>query len=374
MHRQIIGLAIAALLVGGLLLWGGERLAVAEEGVFDHFLYLPLVVKPLPAADLAVSITSAPKPYVAGEVITYTATISNSGPGTSPALTLTQTLPTALLAPSFTPSAGTFDPATGAWMGLVLTAGSRVTLTIAATVEATFSGVLRNTVVITPAGVYDPHPANNQAEDVNPVLAPITDALLNPGFEGPHWWETHYGYQGDMPVPEHWIAWWNMDPSQEFGRPEVVRVIDWTENPVYSGPPARVRSGNRAVTMYRWGKYQGGFYQRVTNLPPGARAEFSVYAHAWTCNEDPPPALSCGDPYAFWFKVGLDPTGGLDPWSPHIVWGEERYIYDAYAQVGPVEAAVGEGGAITVFIFGQGKWPLKHNDAYWDDAALLVTP
>lgn len=348
--------------------------AIAEEPILDQSLYLPLVFKPLPIADLAIDVISAPRPYIAGEAITYTVTVSNAGPGISPAVTLTPTLPAALVTPVFTPGAGAFDPATGAWTGLNLAAGSQVALTITATVEAAFTGVLRVAFAVAPAGAYDPNSANNEAEDVNSTFDPITNALLNSGFEGPHWWETHYGYQGDMPVPEHWIAWWNLDPTQDFGRPEFVRVIDWTENPLYIGPPARVRGGNRAVTMYRWGKYQGGFYQRVANLPPGATAAFSVYAHAWTCNDDPPPALSCGDPYSFWFKVGIDPTGGLDPWSPTIVWSEAAWHRDEYGQVGPVAATVGEGGAITVFIFGQAKWGLKHNDAYWDDAALLVTP
>ncbi len=367
---------VLPLLVLGLLglSQGALHPARAEEPVLDNFLYLPLVFKPLPAADLAVHVASAPRPFVAGETLRYTVTVSNAGPGVSPGVTLTYTLSEALGAPVFTPGAGVFDPATGAWTGLDLAVGSQVTLTIAAPVEAAFTGTLRLAVAVASAGAYDPNLVNNQAEDVNPTFDPITDALLNPGFEGPHWGETHYGYQGDMPVPEHWIAWWNLDPAQDFNRPELVRVIDWTENPLYIGPPARVRSGNRAVTMYRWGKYQGGFYQRVANLPPGAMAAFSVYAHAWTCNDDPPPALSCGDPFSLWFKVGIDPTGGLDPWSPNIVWSEDAWHRDEYGGVGPVEATVSEGGAITVFIFGEAKWGLKHNDAYWDDAVLVVTP
>lgn len=366
-----LGMLVLALLSG--FYQAPPNHVIAEEPP-EHFLYLPLIFRPLPATDLALTVTSAPNPYVAGALLYYTVTLSNAGPATTPAVTLTHTLPSVLLMPVFTPGAGIFNPVTGAWTGLDLAAGGQVTLSIAATVPADFTGILRSAFGVTPAGAYDPHVANNQAEDVNPTFEPITNALLNPGFEGPHWWETHYGFQGDMPVPEHWIAWWSLDAAQDFGRPEVVRVIDWTENPVYIGPPARVRNGNRAVTLYRWGKYQGGFYQRVANLPVGARATFSVYAHAWTCNEDPPPALSCGDPFSLWFKVGIDPTGGLNPWSPQIVWSEDAWHRDVYGLVGPVEVTVGEGGAITVFIFGQAKWPLKHNDAYWDDAALVVTP
>ena len=374
MRRRSFNALGWVLFLGMILAGSGPRFAAAGEIVFDHFMYLPIVLKLLPAADLTADIVSVPRPYVAGAPITYTVTLFNAGPETSPALTLTHTLPQAALNPVFAPSRGLFNPETGTWEGVTLTAGSRVTLTIAATVAPTATGILRAGVVVTPSGAYDPNAANNRAEDANPTFLPITDALLNPGFEAGHWWWTHYGERPEMPVPQDWIAWWSMDTSQGFEAPELVRLIDWLDNPVYQGPPARIHTGNRAFTMYRWGKYQGGLYQRVTNLPPGARAGFSIYAHAWTCNDDPPPAYSCGDLYSLLFRVGIDPTGGLDPWSPNIVWSEDAWYRDVYDRVGPVEATVGADGAITVFVFGQAKWPLKHNDAYWDDAALIVTP
>ncbi len=371
MRKAWIGALIAGLLLGGLVWLTGGLSVSAEDVIYDHFTYLPLIFRPPPAVDLAVTLTSAPKPYAAGAPLTYTVGVTNLGPETARGLMATLTLPAVVLTPTYTVNTGSFTATTGAWTGVALTPGSRITLTVVGAAPAAFTGTLRSAVLITPTLARETDAANNTAQDYNFVA--LTAALLNPGFEGGHWWETHYGYQGNMPVPEHWVAWWNMDATQELGWPEIVRLIDWTENPVYIGPPARIRSGNRAFTMYRWGKYQGGLYQRVTDLPPGATATFSVYAHAWACNEDLPPALSCGE-YLFWFKVGIDPTGGLDPWSPNVVWSEDAWYLDVYQQVGPVEAIVGDDGAITVFIFGQAKWPLKHNDAYWDDAALIVTP
>ncbi|MCX7682864.1 MAG: LysM peptidoglycan-binding domain-containing protein, partial [Anaerolineae bacterium] len=66
--------------------------------------------------------------------------------------------------------------------------------------------------------------------------------------------------------------------------------------------------------------------------------------------------------------------GGTDPWSPNIIWAG-GYSPDQYRLIGPVQAQVGPGGVITVFLRATAKWAYKHNDAYWDDASLVyVTP
>ena len=50
-----------------------------------------------------------------GTPITYTIVVSNAGPSTVSSLTLTDAVPAALLDPAFgAPSAGSYDPATGA--------------------------------------------------------------------------------------------------------------------------------------------------------------------------------------------------------------------------------------------------------------------
>ena len=89
-HRSFKALGWV-LFLGMILAGSGPRFAAAGEIVFDHFMYLPIVLKPLPAADLTADIVSLPRPYAAGAPITYTVTLFNAGPETSPALTLTHT-------------------------------------------------------------------------------------------------------------------------------------------------------------------------------------------------------------------------------------------------------------------------------------------
>ncbi|MDY0019904.1 MAG: hypothetical protein RBT47_07880 [Anaerolineae bacterium] len=202
---------------------------------------------------------------------------------------------------------------------------------------------------------------------------PITDALLNPGFEAGYDHDTFYGERPAILTPEDWVTWWKESSDDDMEQPEIVRSVS-TDADIYVEPIPRIRSGKQAMQIAQWGKYQAGFYQRVAELPAGALATFSAYGHAWSCNEDLLEPVSCGDPYAYWLKVGIDPTGGEDPWAGTVVWSEDRYVYDAYEKIGPVTTTVGEGGAVTVFIFSEGKWIVKHNEAYWDDAALLVQP
>lgn len=363
-----IRLLAAAILALALLLVAVNAVGVlAEDGVvYDHFLFLPLIMRPLPPADLSVSISSTPLPYTAGSPITYTVAVGNAGSAPLTALSLDLDIPKVITGTTFTPTVGTYNVLSGTWEGFTLTAGQEVTLQIVGSVSSTFTGTLWTTATVAPVAARDPDLTDNGMVDVNPL------PLKNPGFEEEHWNETHYGTKPNRPIPEEWIAWWTLD--EELGEPERMELIDWRDNPAFIGPPARMHTGYRSFMMYRWGKYEGGAYQHITGLPPGTVASFSIYAHAWACNEDPPPALSCGDPYAFWFRVGIDPTGGTDPWAESILWSDNHYIYDSYERVGPVESVIGEGGTITVFFSGQGKWSLKHNDAYWDDAALVIRP
>ena len=356
-------LAVVTLALFGVVL--------AQDGdEFDHFIYLPLIMKPPPPTDLTLMQTSAPHPYVAGAPLTYTLTLTNAGPTALTAVDLSTLLPQAVLTPVYTTTIGTYSPVSGTWLSLTLGAGDAISLQISGTVSESFTGTLISTAVVTPVGARELDTTDNTAGDVNPV------PLLNPGFEGGHWHKTFEGDNGAMAVPESWVAWWETGQSsigQPLAVPEIVRVID-DSNPHYLEPVLRIRSGKQAFMLARWGAYRAGLYQRVDGLPPGATVAFSAYAHAWACQEDPPPALSCGDEYSFRSRVGIDPTGEDARNLEDVVWSEDHWIYDEFAPVGPVTATVGIDGAVTIYIESYGKWPYKHNDAYWDDTSLIVRP
>ncbi len=217
-------------------------------------------------------------------------------------------------------------------------------------------------------------------EEQSPLRQEIgTNLLVNPGFEGigkpvdnslPNYnnWtrDTFTGIQyGEIFTPEGWVTWWQ---EGDFGRPEckvIPNVAPFNEAPV------RIFQGYYAgmcFTFFR--KQNAGYYQVVRNVAPGTVVEASYAAHAWSCSEDS--TTSCGDPYAFYFRVGIDPNGGTDPFSSNIVWSSPYYHYDKFGIVGPVQATVGASGTATFFTQFYGKWPNKHNDAYSDNMSLKV--
>lgn len=215
---------------------------------------------------------------------------------------------------------------------------------------------------------------------------PSENLLKNPGFEGltcnpaspPGWcydnWtrDTFNGIPyAEIYTPQGWVTFWservNPVDGRNYGRPEC-KVIP--NQAPFNQTPKRIRSGNYAVMQFGFYRaIDSGLYQVVTGLTPHAIVQASAYAHAWTCDQDSPP-LSCGDPYQMEFRVGIDPNGGTDPWSPNIIWSS-GYSYDEYHLIGPVQAEVGDAGTVTVFLRATAKWSVKHNDAYWDDASLV---
>ncbi len=217
--------------------------------------------------------------------------------------------------------------------------------------------------------------------------------LQNPGFEGNWWRKTHTGQEfGEIFVPEKWVAFWKEggpvphDPGNPigYGRPEI-HVIN-REPPFLN--PLRIKDGNRAVKLFTFFRiHDGGFYQRVEGITPGARLRGTGWAHAWSSGQDNP-NVSDGagaGPYFiraadydkvdgvrnFTFSVGIDPTGGTDPWGSTVVWGDGAHIYNGYAQIPPVEVTA-QGTAVTFFVRSSVLWPFKHCDAYFDEMELTV--
>jgi LysM repeat protein len=210
-----------------------------------------------------------------------------------------------------------------------------------------------------------------------------TNLLRNPGFEGitcaansPEGWcndnwtrDCHDGSVHDnIFTPQGWVSWWRK--GGDYGQPEIKTIPRVAP---FIGPPARIHSGNYAAMYFNFFRNQdGGFYQVVTGLPAGATVQFSAYAHGFSCDNDDSHALTCGDPYNQSFQVGIEPNGLADPFSPSVVWSPDQWSPDEYRLIGPVTAQVGPSGNVVVFLRSKSKWPVKHLDAYWDDASLVI--
>jgi hypothetical protein len=235
----------------------------------------------------------------------------------------------------------------------------------------------------------------------------VTDNLLkNGGFEADwgdekcHWClvapvdAAPYDKKiGNIFTPPGWTTWFRHQPGV-WDQPEVRDAWKQTDS-------RRVHSGQKAMLLFTFFRsHDAGFMQQV-EVVPGSLVRLSAWAHAWSntkidehedcyensrrsCGvgegaafalEDDAVVLS-GDPWEdaaqnFTFYVGIDPTGGTDPMADTVVWGPGAHVYNVHAQVPPVEV-VAEGGHVTAFLRSRARWPFKHNDAYWDDAELIV--
>jgi uncharacterized repeat protein (TIGR01451 family) len=136
---------------------------------------------PVPTANVGIVKTDGQPTATPGAPISYTLTVTNSGPATLTSVDVQDALPAVLLSPVFTPSAGSYDPATGVWTGLSLAPTQSATLTLAATVSPSATGTLTNTAMVQPGPLTDPATSNNSSSDVDTLGPP--DLIFENGFE-----------------------------------------------------------------------------------------------------------------------------------------------------------------------------------------------
>lgn len=192
---------------------------------------------------------------------------------------------------------------------------------------------------------------------------------------------------GNIFVPKNWLFWFKHDPDT-WDQPEAGycwRVSD----------RHRIKEGNGAYKCFgMWRRMDAGLMRQFT-VVPGHTLRLTAWAHAWSnhsleghedCCDDG--RCSCGvgrqeiaisavdvPPLSGipWndaignsmFVVGIDPTGGTDPYSPNVVWGDPFAIYNGYVKELEVTAEA-RGSIATIFLRNSTLWTFKHNDAYWD--------
>jgi LysM repeat protein len=192
-------------------------------------------------------------------------------------------------------------------------------------------------------------------------------------------------------VPIGWKGWW-LTPNNNHGSPTYYQdhpancyddapegCIAW-HNPEYRDTkdivpgPARIRSGKNAQKYFTfWSTHEAGLLQTVS-VPPGSTVRFDVYMHAWSSNRDPiesdPNSYLSSGQTSMHMKVGIDPTGGDNPWAASVIWSPEHDAYDtwSYYEV----RAVAQSDHVTVFTHTMPEKGTKHNDVYVDDAELVA--
>jgi hypothetical protein len=198
---------------------------------------------------------------------------------------------------------------------------------------------------------------------------------------------------GNIFVPPDWTFWFYHDPGV-YDQPEGRDT--WKQN-----APERVRSGEKAYMWFTFNRnHDAGLFQQV-NVGAGARVRFTAWMHAWSNGlseadggkpnngrwsdgagfeqvawEAGTLPHDTGDKWEdakpnFTFWVGIDPTGGTNPFADTVAWGQGYHIYNGYVK--QLEAqATAETDVVTVFVRSRTLWAFKHNDAYLDDAKLVV--
>jgi uncharacterized repeat protein (TIGR01451 family) len=112
-----------------------------------------------PAADLSLAETATPQTVTAGNNVTFSFTVTNSGPSTATGVTIADALPVGMVLVSATPSQGTCTTAISCNLGTIAN-GATATLSIVA--QATAPGNFNNTASVS-ANEADPFPSNNTA-------------------------------------------------------------------------------------------------------------------------------------------------------------------------------------------------------------------
>jgi LysM repeat protein len=190
-----------------------------------------------------------------------------------------------------------------------------------------------------------------------------SNLLQNPGFEG-----SFYAWSGmnEVQVAHGWTPWWRTrsesDPPAYYFKPEYKQANGYVF-------PNRIHGGASAQQWFTFhATHQAGMYQQVFGVTPGAHYRFTVWAQVWSSSEDDS-AVSKTPAYPN-LQVGIDPTGNWNPWAGTVIWSGTYAFYDSWGQLA-VEA-VAQKDVITVFMRSEPNFPVKHNDFYWDDAALVA--
>jgi LysM repeat protein len=215
--------------------------------------------------------------------------------------------------------------------------------------------------------------------------------LTNGDFEGGGaTWPFQDGI-GEVQVPPGWRAYYLDKP------PSYVKVPDFcydqktgkrTDDGCFwarpefrdvnvKSQPNRVHSGARAQKYFTYGRmHEAGLMQHVTGVISGTQYHFAVYMEAWMCikyEENCKGGYLSDKPTTMHLRVGIDPTGGTNAFSPNVVWSREVDSFDHWTQYSV--DAVAQGDAITVFTHSRPEWtddPRNNNDVYVDDATLTV--
>ena len=193
-----------------------------------------------------------------------------------------------------------------------------------------------------------------------PVAAQdTTNLLVNGSLERPY-----YG-QGSSTrtVPQGWSLWVGAGAPDAFPHTDSVQVLNGEVS-------WNVKQGYVAFTA--------AGYQTVGGLTKGDVLKMTAFGWLYTCNDteysciiDEAPYRASDTSASASLKVGIDPTGGVDPNAASVKWSGVAAPYDQWAEMSVTATAEGE--SVTVFLYMTQAKGLAMNNVYWDNASLVRT-
>lgn len=177
--------------------------------------------------------------------------------------------------------------------------------------------------------------------------------------------ETPYYAQGaaTRTVPQGWGLWIGA------GAPD---ALPHKDNP-------QVRSGAVSWHLRQNGAvFTAAGYQQVSEIAPGTTLELVAHGWAFACADaatrcaiPTPPYAQSDETAGITLRVGIDPTGGLDPLSSAVQWSADAAPYDQWAALRVTATAQAE--TVTVYLFMTQQTALALNGIYWDAISLSAT-
>jgi LysM repeat protein len=191
-----------------------------------------------------------------------------------------------------------------------------------------------------------------------------SNLLQNPGFEG------GFAAVAAGEVAANWTPW-NAPrtaemPSYQNGQPVYLAASNAGAQGVFS----RTRTGSNAQIYYSFYEtHDGGLYQQVSGITPGTELRFSIYGYVWSSKFDD--VNVSDEPGDVALRVGIDPTGGTDPFASSVVYTDAQVFYDAFRQYSVTATA--QASTVTVFVRSTVGEPVQGSYIYLDDAVLEGT-
>lgn len=212
---------------------------------------------------------------------------------------------------------------------------------------------------------------------------PGQNLLVNGDFEtgGGGAWPFQDGI-AEVQVAPGWRAFWLNEPPA-YANPS---SIDYWARPEFRDTKRieyayRVHGGDYAQKYFTFGRqHEAGLYQQVSNITPGTPLRFQIYMQTWSCTAEGewnncPTGYLSNQPAPMNTRVGIDPTGGTNPWAATVVWAPVIETHDRWTLFS-VEATA-QAGTVTVFTYSRvdwgGGWARLNNDVYIDSASLVST-